>query len=68
MRHARELEALARDFRSPAVRVHPASIARCRRLLTEAAESPLYNSRLTEEDLDTILRRIRAGIKRSEQD
>jgi hypothetical protein len=68
MRHARELEALARDFRSPAVRVHPASIARCRRLLTEAAESPLYNPRLTEEDLDTILRRIRSGIRRSDQD
>jgi len=38
------------------------------RLLTEAAESPLYNPRLTEEDLDTILRRIRSGIRRSDQD
>jgi hypothetical protein len=68
MRHARELESIARDFRSPGVRVHPASVARCRRLLTEAAESPLYNPRLTEEDLETILRRIRSGIKRSDQD
>jgi hypothetical protein len=62
LRHARELEALARDLRSPAVRVHPASVARCRRLLTEAAESPLYNPRLSEEDLEAILRRIRSGI------
>jgi hypothetical protein len=67
LRHARELEALARDLRSPAVRVHPASVARCRRLLTEAAESPLYNPRLSEEDLEVILRRIRSGMHRTDQ-
>jgi hypothetical protein len=68
LRHARELEALARDLRSPAVRVHPASVARCRRLLTEAAESPLYNPRLSEEDLEVILRRIRSGMHRADPD
>jgi hypothetical protein len=68
LRHARDLEALARDLRSPAVRVHPASVARCRRLLTEAAESPLYNPRLSEEDLEAILRRIRSGMHGADQD
>lgn len=61
--HARELDALARDLLSPSVRVHPASIARCRALLTEAAESPLYNPRLPADDLAMVLRRIRAGIE-----
>jgi hypothetical protein len=63
-RYRRELEALARDLISPAVRVHPVSVARCRRLLTEAAESPLYNPQLPEEELAVILRRIRAGMQR----
>jgi hypothetical protein len=65
-RYARELEALARDLLAPGVRVHPASIARCRRLLTEGAESPLYNDRLPAEDVALVLRRIRAGIERDE--
>lgn len=67
-RYARDLEALARDLRCPAVRVHPASVARCRRLLTEGAESPLYNPRLSEEELEVILRRIRSGMHGADQD
>jgi hypothetical protein len=63
-RYARDLEAVARDLLSPAVRVHPVSIARCRRLLTEGSESPLYNPNVPEEELDGILRRIRAGMQR----
>ncbi|MFN8187015.1 MAG: hypothetical protein U0R69_08045 [Gaiellales bacterium] len=61
--YARELDALARDLLSPAVRIHPVSVARCRALLTEAAESPLYNPRLPAEDLAAVLRRIRAGME-----
>jgi hypothetical protein len=61
--YARELDALARDLLSPAVRVHPVSVARCRALLTEAAESPLYNPRLPAEDLAAVLRGIRAGME-----
>jgi hypothetical protein len=64
LRHANELDAIARDLRSPSVRVHPATLARCRALLTEAAESPLYNAKLPEEDLQAVLRRIRADLHR----
>jgi hypothetical protein len=65
-RYTRELEAIARDLLTPGVRFHPASIARCRRLMTEAAESPLYNDRLPAEDIGFVLRRIRAGIQRED--
>jgi hypothetical protein len=63
LRYARDLEAVARDLLTPNVRVHPVSVARCRRLLTEAAESPLYNPKLPAEEIPQILRRIRAGIQ-----
>ena len=63
LRYARDLEAVARDLLTPNVRVHPVSVARCRRLLTEAAESPLYNAKLPAEEIPQILRRIRAGIQ-----
>jgi hypothetical protein len=66
LRYARELEAVARDLLTPGVRVHPAAVARCRRLLTEAADSPLYNAKLPAEDIPQILRRIRAGIQRED--
>jgi hypothetical protein len=65
-RYARDLEALAHDLTAPGVRVHPASVAACRRFLSEAAESPLYNPRLPEDDIPRILRRIRAGIQRDD--
>ena len=61
-RFARELEALARDLASSAARVQPASVVACRRLLTHAPESPLYNPRLSAEELASALRRIRGGI------
>jgi hypothetical protein len=66
LHYARDLEAMARDLVLPNVRVHPASVARCRRLLTEAAESPLYNPKLPEEDIPQTVRRIRAGIQRDD--
>lgn len=62
---AHELEALARDVGSPAVALEPASAAACRRLLTHAVESPLYNPRLPADELGLALRRIRAGLRAS---
>jgi hypothetical protein len=61
-RFARELDALARDLASPAMRVNPVSAVAVRRLLTYAGESPLYNPRLSDEDLAAALRRIRSGF------
>jgi hypothetical protein len=61
--YARDLEAIARDLCSPAVRVDPVTAARCQWLLTNAAENPLYDRRLPAEDLGSILQRIRAGMQ-----
>ena len=61
-RFAHELEALARDLGSPSLAIEPASAAACRRLLTHAVESPLYNPRVPAGELEIALRRIRAGI------
>ena len=62
VRYARELEAIARDLRSPNVRVQPTALARCRCLLTRAPDSPLYNPRLPVDDLGAWLYRIREGM------
>ena len=61
--YARELDAIARDLCSPTVRVDPVTAARCQWLLTNAVENPLYDRRLPAEELGSILRRIRAGLK-----
>ena len=57
-----ELERLASAFRDRSVAVAPASAALCRRMLCEAALSPLYNASLSEEDLARLLRAISAGV------
>lgn len=61
--YTRELDGIARDLASPRVSVQPVSVARCHWLLTRAAESPLYNSRIPAEDLGFALRRIRSGMQ-----
>jgi hypothetical protein len=61
--HARELDSIARDLLSAGVRVDAVSAARCRWLLTQAANNPLYDRHLPDEDLGVILRGIRAGIQ-----
>jgi hypothetical protein len=58
-----ELAALARDLAMPTLGVEPASAAACRRLLTHAVESPLYNPRVSADDLRRALERFRAGIE-----
>jgi hypothetical protein len=60
----REIEALARSLRMPGTRAEPASVALCWRLLTRAAESPLYNWELPADDLGFQVQRIQAGIRR----
>jgi hypothetical protein len=66
-RHARQLESLADDllaFQQAPIR--PASAVACHRLLTCAAESPLYNPAIPDEELDATIARIRRGIARAE--
>lgn len=62
-RVAYELEALARELLSPAVALEPTAAVACRRLLTHAVESPLYNPRVPADELEFRLRRIRAGLR-----
>lgn len=61
-RHASDLQCLARELLAPGVRVQPVSAVACRRLLTHAVESPLYNPNLPPEDLTAALYRIRQGF------
>ena len=62
--YRRELEGLARDLATPGTRVEPVAAARARWLLTHAADNPLFDRRVPEEDLGSLLVRIRAGIQR----
>lgn len=59
---AQELEVLAHELVAPTRSVEPTSAVACRRLLTHAVESPLYNPALPLEELRSTLQRIRAGI------
>jgi len=63
-----EIEALAASLRAPRCQIEPASVALCWRLLTRAAESPLYNRALPADDLGFHVRRIQAGIRRPATD
>jgi hypothetical protein len=60
--HARDLERIASELAS-ATRVRPPAAVACRRLLTHAVESPLYNPRLPTEELSVALERIHRGIR-----
>ncbi len=62
-RYACELEALAGALGAPGAAVLPPSAVACRRLLTNAVESPLYNPRLPSDELAAALSRIGAGIE-----
>lgn len=61
-RFGRDLDRLASDLATSAA-IDPVSAVACRRLLTHAVDSPLYNERLPAEDLLVVLQRIRAGIQ-----
>jgi hypothetical protein len=58
-----ELLRLAAGFRDLAVGVTPASAALCRRMLCEAAASPLYNPKIPETELARLLRVIGDGLE-----
>ncbi len=62
---AQELDMLAGEFASSAVRVQPSSAVMCQRLLTHAVESPLYNPRVPPDELRAAIQRIRCGIQLS---
>jgi hypothetical protein len=57
-----ELRWLAGAIGDLAVPVHPAAAALCRRLLCDAALSPLYNPRVPEEDVRRVVAVIRRGV------
>jgi hypothetical protein len=63
-----EIEALAASLRAPKTRIEPTSVALCWRLLTRAAESPLYNGNIPADDLGFQVQRILAGIRRTATD
>lgn len=63
-----EIEALAASLRAPKSDVEPTSVALCWRLLTRAAESPLYNGNIPADDLGFQVQRIQAGIRRTATD
>ena len=58
-----QIRALALAFGAPASRIEPTSAATCRWLLTDAANSPLYNWKLPPENLVSVLHRIRSGVR-----
>jgi hypothetical protein len=57
-----EILAAAHGLMAPEASVEPVCLATCRRLLTMAPDSPLYNDNLPAVDLGSALYRIRAGI------
>jgi hypothetical protein len=61
---AKSLEALARELDDPTLSLDPASAVNCKRLLTEAEMSPLFNEALPADDTGARIRQIRAGFKR----
>jgi hypothetical protein len=61
-RYSGQLESLARQLTASWVLVMPASAVACHRLLTHAAESPLYNPDLPADELPAAIDRICRGI------
>jgi hypothetical protein len=61
--YAEEIHAAAQELMAPGSSVPPVCLATCRRLLTVATDSPLYNANVPAVDLGSALFRIRAGIR-----
>lgn len=61
--YAEEIHAAAQELMAPGSSVPPVCLATCRRLLTMATDSPLYNENVPAVDLGSALYRIRAGIR-----
>jgi hypothetical protein len=59
---ADELEALARELEDDALALDPVSAVACMRLLSDAAESPLFNAVVPVEELRSRILQIRSGF------
>jgi hypothetical protein len=59
---ADRLVALAEALADPAVRVSPPAAALCRRLLSDAMYSPLYNPHVPERELPRVLDVVERGV------
>ena len=60
--HTDEILSIAYLLAREGVRVHPASLALCGRMLDSVSRSPLYNPRVPEQHLRIALQRVRASI------
>ncbi len=60
--HSDEILSIAYLLAREGVRIHPAALALCGRMIDSVARSPLYNTRVPEQHLRIALMRIRASI------
>jgi hypothetical protein len=60
--HTDEILSIAYLLAREGVRVHPAALALCGRMLDSVSRSPLYNPRVPEQHLRIALQRVRASI------
>jgi hypothetical protein len=60
--HTDEILSIAYLMAREGVRIHPAALALCGRMIDSVARSPLYNARVPEQHLRIALMRIRASI------
>jgi hypothetical protein len=60
--HCDEILAIAYLLARDGVRIHPAALALCGRMVDSTVRSPLYNPRVPEQHLRIALQRIRASI------
>ena len=60
--HTDEILSIAYLLAREGVRIHPAALALCGRMIDSVARSPLYNARVPEQHLRIALMRIRASI------
>ena len=63
--HCDEILAIAYLLAREGVRIHPAALALCGRMVDSTVRSPLYNPRVPEQHLRIALQRIRASISGS---
>jgi hypothetical protein len=59
-----QLRRLAGELQTPAVQFQARSLVMCMRLLTQGAESPLFNSKVSVEQCRALMLRIQFGIVR----
>jgi hypothetical protein len=60
--HADEILSISYLLAREGVRIHPAALALCGRMVESVARSPLYNPRVPEQHLRIALQRIRSSI------